>query len=296
MDEEILKKYITAGKIAAKVRSFACSLVKENVKIIDIANAVDKKIEELGAKPAFPVNISINDIAAHYTPTTRDEIPINQEDYVKIDVGIHVDGFIADTAATIRPAGRDELIACAEEMLEEALKMFTPGMRIGDIGAAVEDVAKRHGFNPIANLSGHGLAQYNLHAGVMIPNIKSNNNYRLKDGEVYAVEPFCTKGSGFVKDVEPAVIFRWLKDVPSRLAEGKKIMELAKTKYAKLPFARRWIEHNVGQGIVIDMALKQLIAAGGLHPYLILKESSGSAVAQAEHTVIVADQPIVTTR
>lgn len=283
-----------AGKIAKQVLEHGCGLAKENMSVVELAEAIEKKIFELGAKPAFPVNIGVNEIAAHYTPSLADKTVLHANDYIKIDVGVHIDGYIADTACTLRLAGKDELIECSEKMLVTALPMFKPDAKLADIGEAIENIAKEFGFNPVRNLTGHGLAQYNLHAGVTVPNIKIASEKILQENEVYAVEPFCTKGAGAVKDSEQVLIFKWLADKPVRSPEARKILELAENRFAKLPFAKRWLEKQFSP-LKLELALKQLTAAGALHPYYILREVSGSAVAQAEHTVIVAKKPIVTT-
>ncbi|MEM5804741.1 MAG: type II methionyl aminopeptidase [Candidatus Aenigmatarchaeota archaeon] len=292
MTDEI-KCYKEAGRIAAQALQYAAALAKEGALVLDIAEKTEARIRELGGKPAFPMNVSINDVAAHYTPVAGDRMVIGKNDYVKLDVGAHVNGFIGDTAVTVRPAGEDDLIRCSKKMLDAALPLFVPGTRISDIGAAIEDVAKGMGFKPVANLTGHSLSQYDLHAGHVIPNVRNGAGKRLEEGEAYAVEPFATTGAGMVKDSEPTLIFRCIADKPSRLPEARKIMELAKKEYSMLPFAKRWLKMP---GVRMEAALKQLVSAGALHPYMVLKEVSGAPVSQAEHTVLVDEKPIVTTR
>ncbi len=294
MEPEILEKYKKAGKIASQVREHGASLIKPGLKIIDLAEAIEKKIEQLGGKPAFPVNISINDFAAHCTPILNDRTVINENNYVKIDVGVHVDGYIGDTAVTIRPAGKDDLIICSEKMLEKALPLFKPGTKIGEIGTVIEDIVKEYGFNSVRNLTGHGLEQYAVHAHPTIPNIKNSSEDELLDGQVFGVEPFCTTGNGYVKDSGSAVIFKWIRDHPVRLVEGRRILELAKIKFEKLPFAKRWIQKQISP-LKVELALKQLLGVNALHAYAPLREVSGKPVAQTEHTIIVKEKPIITT-
>lgn len=295
MDKIILDNYIQAGKIAKETLEYGKNLVKDGASVLKIAEAIEKKIFELGGKPAFPVNICINETAAHFTPVLQSKEIIKAEDYVKLDLGVHIDGYIADTAITIRPAGKDKMILCSEKMLEAALPMFVPGEKLSEIGEAIENVSKEFGFNPVRNLTGHGLKQYDLHAGTNVYNVKNSSSKRLEEGEVYAVEPFCTTGTGLVKDSEPALIFMWLADKPARSAEARKILEMAKTKYNGLPFAKRWIEKNFSP-LKLSLAINELTRIGALHAFAQLKEVSGKPVAQSEHTVVVADKPIVTTR
>ncbi len=293
MEKEILEKYKEAGRIAKEVLDYAEELVIKGCRgVLELAEKIEAKIFELGAKPAFPVNISINDIAAHFTPCRGDKITIKDEDYVKIDVGVHIDGYIADTARTIRISGKDELVKCSEEMLKEALKLIAPGVEIKEIGKTISEVAESYGFRPVTNLTGHALERYNLHAGVTIPNTPSGSDV-LEEGKVYAIEPFCTNGQGAVKDSDKCVIFMVLKETPGRLPETRKILEIAK-EYKGLPFAKRWLENRIS-AFKLDFALKQLVDLGSLHPFYILKEVSSGNVAQSEHTVIVFDKPIVIT-
>ena len=294
MEKEILDNYKKAGKIAAQVLDFGSSLVKKDVLTVEIAEKIDKKIEELGGKPAFPVNISINDIAAHWHPQLNDKTVINEEDYVKIDVGVHIDGYIGDTARTVRVAGKDDLIICSEKMLEKALSMFKPGTTIGDIGEAVENVCSEFGFKPIRNLSGHSIDRYDIHAGRTILNVKNDSKYQLREGEVYGVEPFCTTGNGFVKDSGKPLIFRWIVDRPMRMVEARKILELARTEFERLPFAKRWIQKRFSP-LKVELSLRELLGSNALYGYDTLKEVSGKPVAQTEHTVIVEEKPVITT-
>ncbi|MFH0829809.1 MAG: type II methionyl aminopeptidase [Candidatus Aenigmatarchaeota archaeon] len=292
MEKETLDAYKKAGRICATAREFGAKMIKENAKAVDIAAAVEKKIIALGARPAFQATVSINDVAAHYAPLLNDPLKIRAGDYVKLDIGVHVDGWIADTAITVRPAGKDSMIECAEKMLAAAIPMFVPGTIIEDISAVMEDVAIKYGFKPVANLTGHALDRWTVHGGVVIPCIRGPAPKVLSEGEAYGVEPFVTAGKGMVKDSPPPTIFRWISDRPPRLPLARQLLAAAKNDWQKLPFARRWAQEKFGN---VDLALNQLVKLGSLYPYNILKEVSGKPVAQAEHTVIVADKPIVIT-
>lgn len=286
--------YIQAGKIASKARMLATKIVIPGARILDIAEQIEKMILDEGAGIAFPVNISLNSTAAHYTPFFGDETKISENDYVKVDIGVHIEGYIADTAVTIRPAGKDRLIECSEKMLEAALSVIKPGSAVSDVGEVVEKVARDYGFSVVRNLSGHCLERYDLHAGFIIPNVKNNMTEKFEKGHAYAIEPFCTSGSGFVKDSGNVLIFSFLKSAPTRSPECRKILEIAKS-YNNLPFAKRWIEREI-RGAILENSLRQLIAMNALHPYYVLKEVSGAPVAQAEHTIFVDDEIIVTTK
>jgi methionyl aminopeptidase len=294
MEKDVEENYIRAGKIAAQVRDYGCGLVKKDALVVEIADKIEAKIRELNGKPAFPVNISINDMAAHYHPVINDALTINEEDYVKVDVGVHVDGYIGDTASTVRVAGKDNLILCSEKMLESALKMITTGTAVGEIGEVIENTAKEFGFRPIRNLTGHSLGHFDVHAGLTIPNIKNDDRYQLREDDVIAVEPFCTAGSGLVKDSGSALIFRWINDRPTRLLESRKILDMAREKFERLPFAKRWIQKDFSP-LKVELCLKELTNNYSLYGYQPLREVSGKPVAQSEHTLIIKDKPIITT-
>ena len=295
MEAEIIKKYKKAGSIAKQAMEYAERLLlKEDCRdVLTLVEKIESKIFELGGKPAFPVNISINEIAAHFTPNSNDRIIIKEEDYVKIDIGVHVDGYIADTAKTFRIAGKDELIACAEEMLKEALKIIQPGIEVREIGKTISEVAKSYGFNPVTNLTGHGLERYNLHAGITIPNIAGGKGI-IEEGKAYAIEPFCTNGQGAVKDSSKAMIYMVLKEKQARMQEARRILEIAK-EYKGLPFAKRWLEKKGLSPFKLELALKELVSCKALHAFYVLKEVSQANVAQAEHTILVLEKPLITT-
>lgn len=292
MEKEALDAYRKAGKICAQAREFGAKLIKESARAVDIADAVEKKIIALGARPAFQTTVSINDVAAHYAPLLNDPLTIRTADYVKLDLGVHVDGWIADTAVTVRPKGRDELIECVEKMLAAAVPMFRPGTIIEEISATMEDVANGFGLKPVANLTGHSIDRWTVHGGIIIPCVRGTAPKVLSEGEAYGTDIFVTSGKGMVKDSPPPTIFRWIADRQQRLPMARQLLAVAKNDWQKLPFARRWAQERFGS---VDLALNQLVKTGALYAYNTLKEVSGKPVAQAEHTVIVADKPIVIT-
>lgn len=294
MEKEILDKYIEAGSIAAQVLEYAKGIVKEGMHLVDLAEKIEAKIFELKGKPAFPVNLSINEMAAHYHPSINDKTVIKLEDYVKIDVGVHVDGYIGDTAATVRVAGKDDLIVCSEKMLENAIKVIRPGITIGELGEVIENTTIEFGFNAIRNLTGHSLDHYDVHAGLIIHNIKNDSKYQLREDEVIAIEPFCTTGNGYVKESGSALIFRWIMDRPTRSVETRRILELARDKYERLPFAKRWIQKIISP-LKVELALKELVVLNALYGYQPLKEVSNKPIAQSEHSIIVKEKPIILT-
>jgi methionyl aminopeptidase len=281
------EKYLEAGRIAAEVMDEGYREIKEGVKLLDLANYVEKLIYEKGAKPAFPCNISVNSVAAHYSPDAWDETVIKKSDLVKLDLGVHVNGYIADIARSkIVGGNKSDLIKAAEEALENVIEAIKPGVTTSELGEAVEKTIESYGYRPIVNLTGHMLTRWNLHGGITIPNIKTTSGETLKEGQVFAIEPFATDGEGRVVDEPNAIIFRYLQDRPLRIKEAREILKYVKDNYNTLPFAERWIAHLVPR-FKLNQALRQLVFTKAIYAYHILREKKRGLVSQAEHTVIV---------
>jgi methionyl aminopeptidase len=287
MEKETFESYEKARSISDGVILFTKNLVKEGIRIFDLAEGIEKKIFDLGGKPAFPVNISINENAAHYTPDINDTIILKENDIVKVDIGIHVNGYICDRAFTVC-VGKEShpLIEASEKALQETLKLIKPGTKIFEISDVVESTIAEFGFNPIRNLCGHGLQQYIQHASPTIPNGKNMIKEEIEKGQVIAMEVFSTNGVGLVKESAPVLIYKFLQDKPVRLWEGRKILERSKKEFEKLPFAKRWLT-DIATGAKLELALKQLVEIGALTEYPILKEETNGLVAQTEETIIV---------
>ncbi len=294
MEEEILKKYRKAGKIAAKARDFGKEMIDEGVSYEKVVDQTEKKIKELGGKLAFPVNLSMNEVGAHDTADINEKRNI-EPGLIKIDVGVHIDGYIGDTATTVPVKTKNkELVEASEKALEKALDMIKPGIKISEISSRIESTIKDFGYNPIRNLTGHGLGQYDLHAKTKFPNIETELDYKLKEGDVFALEPFATDGAGKVIESNRTMIFKWNDEKPVRSREARKILKMAKGKFNKLPFSKRWLVNDISK-LRLNMSLRQLESINALYKYPVLREAEGGIISQAEHTVIVGKDPEITT-
>lgn len=289
LTDEELQVYRRAGKLVAEVREEVRPLIKPGETLLAIAERAEELIRQKGAKPAFPCNVSTNQIAAHYSPPAGDETRVKEGDLVKVDIGAHLDGYIADTAFTVATGEGAEMVQAVERVLEEAIKVIKPGIDVGEIGRVVEATAAAAGFKPIRNLTGHSLARWTLHAGLTIPNIAETTGQELKVGNVVALEPFITDGAGFVEDQPQVYILRYLQDRPVRMRMTRELLRNIKRTYGSLPFAERWLAKGMSK-LRLELTLRDLVGAGALHPYHVLKERGDGRVAQAEHTVIVNEQ------
>ena len=299
MDEEILQNYLKAGKIASAVREESRKFIKPGMTLLDIAEKIEKLITDNNALPAFPVNLSLNQKAAHYTPPKNDRTVFTKDDVLKVDIGVSVDGFIGDTAYTITTNTEyNKLVKASEEALKAALELSKPNMQLSKLSEAIENTIKSFGFNPIANLTGHGLDFYDLHADPQVPNIKINADYKLSENQVIAIEPFATTGIGMVKDTTELFIFSSIpeKIKPIRNADARKILDFV-SQFNGLPFAQRWLEKSLNMSeFKIKIAMREMLNNDIINPYPVLSEVGGGIVSQAEHTVIIRDEPIITTK
>ncbi|WP_202318840.1 type II methionyl aminopeptidase [Archaeoglobus neptunius] len=283
MDEEVREKLLEAGKILKQAVSEASEKIAPGVRILEVAEFVENRIIELGAKPAFPANISINSDAAHFTPKKNDNRVFNDGDVVKLDVGAHIDGYIADMAVTVDLGDNRELVAASRDALDAAIEVVEAGVSVSKIGKAIEDAIKSHGFKPIVNLTGHGLLPYLTHAPPSIYNYATERGVELKEGMVIAIEPFATDGVGKVADRNECEIYSLLNPRPVRMKMAREIVKEVNERYKTLPFAKRWL--NKAPEIIIS----RLAREGILRAYPVLTEVSGGLVSQWEHTLIVEE-------
>ncbi|QGN06424.1 type II methionyl aminopeptidase [Halorhabdus sp. CBA1104] len=288
---EKYEKHREAGKILAEVRDEAAERVEVGVSHLEVAQWAEDRIRELGGEPAFPVNISVDEEAAHATPSVDDEATFGEE-LINLDIGVSVDGWLADTAVTVDLAGRDELAEAPAEALDAALDIVQAGVETGEIGAVVEETIEGYGFNPVVNLTGHGLGQYEQHTTPNIPNRAVDQSVSLEAGDVVAIEPFATDGPGKVREGSDEEIFALEREGNVRDRRARQALEQIAEEFKTLPFATRWLDVKRPK-----MALRRLKQQDIIHGYPVLKEDDGHYVSQKEHTLIVTEDGCdVTTR
>jgi methionyl aminopeptidase len=270
--------YLQAGKIAAEVRETARKKYHVGLTLFEICESVEAQIRSLNAEPAFPVNTSLNDTAAHYTAEPNDETLVKEGDVLKIDIGVHIDGYIADTAVTVCYDPKYEaLVSTAEMALGEAVRIARPNTKASDIGRVIEATITKFGFKPIQNLSGHSLQQYTIHAGKSIPNIWTRgSSFSLLTNEAYAIEPFITTRDG---------------QGPVKNKEADDLLDLIWSRYKTLPFALRWLTDKYDEKDLRRLA-DMLVRKKNVHAYPVLVEGHSKIVVQAEHTLIPTESSV----
>jgi len=295
MEQETIQKYIKAGRIAAEVLAYGKSLIKKDASLLDAAEKTENKIFELGAKPAFPVQMSLNHVAAHSCPEEDDSTTF-QDQVVCLDVGVHIDGYIGDNACTVDLSGEHgELVKASREALEEALKVVKVGVTLGEIGKAIHDAITKYGFSPVRNLSGHGLDRFTQHTKPSIPNFDTNDKSKIEKGMAFAIEPFASTGAGIVQDSGVGTVFALINPKPVRSPITREVLKEIDA-YEGLPFAKRWLTKKFGAKA--NFALRELSQNGIIKDYRPLADASKGIVSQAEHSLLVDDEGkvIVTTK
>jgi methionyl aminopeptidase len=287
---DLLECYLKAGKIASEQREKTRKKDHVGCTLLMICESIEREIKESGGTPAFPVNVSLNDIAAHYTAEPNDETTVNENDILKVDIGVHVEGYIADTAVTVSYDPHQEaLIKSAENALNEAVRIARVNTKASEIGNLIENTISKMGFKPIQNLSGHSLAQYTIHAGKSIPNIRTiGPSFGLSSNQAYAIEPFVTvnDGQGVVYEGNTRNIFAIMSRKPAKDENVDKFLTYLWNKFRTLPFALRWILDRYEE-IEARRMLDILVKKRNVHAYPILIEGNNKFVAQAEHTIML---------
>jgi len=286
---EKLEKWKEAGKLAHDALHYGKNLIKEKKSILRVTEKIEKYVFDNGGKLAFPTNLAINNVGAHWTPSSKTTDQFKKGDLVKLDVGVHIDGYIGDNALTVEIGTNNynKMIDTSREALNAAIEVAGPGINVGMIGYAVQTTIENRGYKPIANLTGHGIKRYNLHSGISIPNVKENGGSILKAGDIIAIEPFVTDGAGRVGGKRNSNIYhvRQIRNIKDEKAA--KMIDEIQHRYKGLPFAERWL-HQI-QDEHTTSSLTKLMRAGIISYYPVLDELGRGMVAQSEHTIMITN-------
>jgi methionyl aminopeptidase len=294
-DSGAIEKFRQSGRILRETREEIKRFVREDMLIIDICEKAENFIREKGGKPAFPCNVSVNEVAAHYTSPPNDVSRVPEKSIVKVDIGAHVDGYVTDTAVTVCfNLEYASLLETAERALKVATDSVLPETSTSKLGSVIEKTIKSRGLKPISNLTGHSVGRYLVHAGTSLPNVSHIFSSKIKLGGVYAIEPFVTfpDAAGKVENGDQTVIFRFVKSRSLKDPYAKQLSKYIEENMRTLPFAERWL-----QGVVPTEhyrgAFCELLSSKTLTGYPVFVEESKRPVAQAEHTVLIVEDGCV---
>lgn len=263
------------------------SNLRPGVGYLEVCEGVENEIRRRGGDPAFPSGLGVNEVTAHFSPEQGEKRFITDDDLVKLDYGVHIEGYIADTSVTVtNNAAYQPLLKATERALQAAIEVVKRDRRVGEIGRAIAREASKDGFKTISNLSGHTVERYVVHAGKSIPNMFMPNLPVLRQDEVFAIEPFLTFGdaSGYVVDSEPETIFSVIARKRTGSKELDELLEMIWSGRKSLPFTPRWFAKGYEMAKMVRY-LKELEARRLVRAYPTLVEQSRRPVAQFEHTV-----------
>lgn len=289
MEEDIFDHYSEAGKIASRILSAGAGKIRAGAGVLETVESIEAMVTDTGAGLAFPLNVSLNEDAAHDTASAGDERFFEEGDVVKLDLGVHVEGYVADTATTIDLGDHPLLLDASREALASAIRLVRPGTSVGELGETIQREITSRGFLPVANLTGHGLGRYIIHSPPNIPNIAISGGAILEEGMVFAIEPFASTGAGHVSEKPRVEIYQQMLVKPVRMPQARKILDSVRPRKG-LPFAKRWLP-----GARLDIALNTLVREQVLHAYPVLSDIPGSYVSQHEHTMIVTEDGCIVT-
>ncbi|MFL2944887.1 MAG: type II methionyl aminopeptidase [Candidatus Poseidoniales archaeon] len=286
MNSDEIEKWRQAGSLASEALQFGKSIIEKKKSMLDVTEEIENYVRDKGGELAFPTNLAINNVGAHWTPSSKSEEKFCEGDLVKLDVGVHIEGYIGDNALTIE-IGTDKyrrMIEASREALNKAIEISAAGISVGVIGHAVQETIERYGYRPIANLTGHRIKRYNLHSGVSIPSVRERGGPVLKTGDIVAIEPFVTDGAGRVGGKRNSNIYHLRQIRNIRDEKATELMIEIRDRYKGLPFAERWL-HTFQKDATKN--LQKLIRAGIVSYYPVLDELGKGMVAQSEHTLMI---------
>ena len=206
-----LEKMRRSGLLVWRVLQELAGMVKEGASTMDLEVVAERSIRGAGARPAFKgyataaagvkypfvLCTSVNDEIIHGMPSAARVL--KRGDIVSIDTGVELEGYYGDSAITV-PVGEikpeaERLLRVTREALELAIEQARPGNRLFDICGAVERHVVSNGFSAVREFVGHGIGTQ-LHEEPQIPNYvdRRNENPRLKEGMVLALEPMVSAG------------------------------------------------------------------------------------------------------
>ena len=297
MNKKYRDNFLKAGQLAGEVRAYGKSLIKKGSSYNEVISKINQKIIELGAYPAFPPQIALNDVAAHFLAWPGKDIVFDDQ-VVKLDVGVCYEGAIGDCAVTIDLSGKfTGLVDAVEAALLAAENCLEVGFPIRNIGKIIAETISTHSFKPVKNLCGHGLGYHKVHTSPSIPNYDDGEKGTIKPGMSFAIEPFATNGKGLIYEQGKPAIFSQTMPRFRGSSNAKSLLSMIKT-FKGLPFAIHDLlggELNLAE---VESGLKELEKSGVITGYPPLVEVLHGMVAQAENSVLVDNdgKVVITTR
>lgn len=220
---------------------------------------------------------------------------------LKVDIGVHVQGRICDSAFTLTwEDTHNPLLDAVRAATEAGVKEAGIDARLGEIGAAIQEVMESHEYDVagktlhvkcVKNLQGHNIERYRIHGGKSVPIVATPNlATRMEEGEYFAIETFGTTGLGYVQNHGDCSHYSKPRSAPSvgsnlRLQSARSLLYTITKNFGTLPFCRRYLD-RIGEKNYL-LGLRHLVEQGIVQDYPPLADAPGSMTAQFEHTILL---------
>lgn len=310
MNNDFLQEYRQGAEIHRQVRQWAQKNIKPGQSLTEIAEGIEDSVRALTGHPgleegdnikggiAFPTGVNLDHIAAHYSPNAGNKTLLAKEHVMKVDFGVHINGRIVDSAFTLAfDPMYDNLLTAVREATNTGIREAGIDARLGEIGTAIQETmesyeveinGETYPVKCIRNLNGHDIRQWQIHGGKSVPIVKSNDQTKMEEGEVFAIETFGSTGNGYVRDDLETSHYAKRVDapnVPLRIASASKLLNVINKNFGTLPFCRRYLD-RLGQEKYL-LGLNNLVSSGIVEAYPPLVDKKGSYTAQFEHTIVL---------
>ncbi|KAJ9698717.1 hypothetical protein PVL29_007668 [Vitis rotundifolia] len=293
---EVVTKYKTAAEIVNKALQVVLSACKPKAKIVDVCEKGDAFIREqtgnvyknvkkkIERGVAFPTCISVNNTVCHFSPLSSDETLLEAGDILKIDMGCHIDGFIAVVAHTHvlqdgRVTGRAaDVIAAANTAAEVALRLLRPGRKNKEVTDAIQKVAAAYDCKIVEGVLSHQLKQFVIDGNKVVLSVPSGetrvDDAEFEENEVYAVDIVISTGDGKPKllDERQTTIYKRAvdKNYHLKMKSSRFIFSEISQKFPIMPFSARALEEKRAR-----LGLVECVNHDLLQPYPVLHEKPG---------------------
>jgi len=305
----VVDKYQAAGKIANETLEKVIAKAVPGANIVELCTLGDEEIEKevkkvYGKKKlekgiAFPTCISVNEICGHFSPLKSEPASLKDGDLVKIDLGVHIDGFIAIAAHTIVVTSspdavvegrKADVIHAAYNALQAALRLLKPGQKNNDATEVIGKVAESYQCNPVEGVLSHELKKHLIDGNNCIIN-KSTFDQKVEDyefqlNEVFGLDIIVSTGEGKPKETElrTTVFKRAIEKAYSlKLKASRQFFSELNERYPTLAFSIRSFEDETSAKLAVNECVKHEL----LHAYPVLAEKEGELVAQFKYTVMI---------
>ncbi|KAI7786477.1 methionine type metalloexopeptidase [Diaporthe eres] len=310
MNDDFLRDYRHGAETHRQVRQWAQKWIQPGMGLTEIANGIEDSVRALVghsgleegdaivAGMGFPTGLNLNDIAAHYSPNAINNKVFGQDDVMKIDIGVHVNGRIVDSAFTMAFDHKyDNLLDAVKAATNTGVKEAGIDARLGEIGGAIQETmesyeieldGKTYPIKSIRNLNGHTIHHYSIHGDKSVPIVKTEDQTKMEEGDVFAIETFGSTGNGYVRDQGEVSHYALMADAPKvdlRLSSARSLLNTIKKNFGTLPFCRRYLD-RIGCDKYL-LGLNNLVNTGIVQDYPPIVDKKGSYTAQFEHTILI---------